>query len=50
MGRGRKISVKLDRELPYELDGGARPSTKKLRVRIAPGAVTVCVPQRGGPP
>ncbi len=49
-GRGRKISVKLDRELPYELDGGARPSTKKLRVRIAPGAVTVCVPHRDGPP
>jgi diacylglycerol kinase (ATP) len=49
MGRGRKISVKLDRELPYELDGGARPSTQKLRVRIAPKAVTVCVPHEDGP-
>jgi diacylglycerol kinase (ATP) len=48
MGRGRKISVKLDRELPYELDGGARPSTKKLQVRVAPEAVTVCVPHRDG--
>ncbi len=50
MGRGRKISVKLDRELPYELDGGARPGTKKLRVRIAPRAVTVCVPHGDGRP
>jgi diacylglycerol kinase (ATP) len=50
MGRGRKISVKLDRELPYELDGGARTSTKKLRVRVAPRAVTVCVPEADGRP
>ena len=50
MGRGRKISVKLDRELPYELDGGARPCTKKLRVRVAPRAVTVCVPPGDGRP
>ncbi len=50
MGRGRKISVKLDRELPYELDGGARTSTKKLRVRVAPRAVTVCVPEGEGRP
>jgi diacylglycerol kinase family enzyme len=49
-GRGRKVSVKLDRELPYELDGGARPATTKLRVRIAPSAVTVRVPRRGGQP
>jgi diacylglycerol kinase (ATP) len=48
MGRGRKISVKLDRELPYELDGGARPGTRKLQVRVAPEAVTVCVPHRDG--
>jgi diacylglycerol kinase (ATP) len=49
-GRGRKISVKLDRDLPFQLDGGARPSTKKLRVRIAPQAVTICVPHGDGQP
>jgi diacylglycerol kinase (ATP) len=48
MGRGRKISAKLDRELPYELDGGARRSAKKLRVQIAPRAVIVCVPHGDG--
>lgn len=42
--RARKISVKLDRRLRYELDGGARSKTSKVKVRVIPGAVTVCVP------
>jgi len=44
MTRGRKFSVRLDRALPYELDGGARPKTRKLVVRVQPHAVFVCVP------
>src|ERR1019366_4514726 len=32
--RGRKIDVKLKRSQRYELDGGARPRTKRLKVRI----------------
>ena len=43
---GRKFSVRLARSLPFELDGGARTKTRKLRVRVQPGAVRVCVPQR----
>lgn len=43
--RGRKISVRLGRRLPYELDGGARPATDRLKIRVQPGAVTVCVPE-----
>jgi diacylglycerol kinase (ATP) len=42
--RGKKIRVELGRELPYELDGGARPPVKRLKVRIKDGAVTMCVP------
>lgn len=42
--QGRKISVRLGRSMPYELDGGAREKTKKLKVRIVPHAVRVCVP------
>ena len=42
--QGRKISVRLGRSMPYELDGGARKKTKKLKVRIVPAAVCVCVP------
>jgi diacylglycerol kinase (ATP) len=40
----REIDIKLDKRLPYELDGGARPSKKRLRVAIKPGAITICVP------
>jgi YegS/Rv2252/BmrU family lipid kinase len=47
MTRGRKVSVQLDRKLPYELDGGARTKTRKLKVRVEPAAVHVCVPADG---
>jgi len=45
MTRGRKISVKLDRPLPVELDGGAREETTKFSVRVVPAAITVRVPR-----
>jgi YegS/Rv2252/BmrU family lipid kinase len=48
IGRGRRVSVKLANKLPYELDGGARPSAKRLRVGIEPRAVRVCVPEKAG--
>jgi diacylglycerol kinase (ATP) len=44
--KGKKIIIELDRKAPYELDGGARPPTKRIKVRIEPGAVHVCVPSR----
>lgn len=46
MTHGRKFSVRLDHELPYELDGGERTTVRKLRVRVQPGAVCVCVPNQ----
>ncbi|HEU4355899.1 MAG TPA: YegS/Rv2252/BmrU family lipid kinase [Actinomycetota bacterium] len=39
-----KIDVRLDRKMPYELDGGDRPATKRLKFRVKPDAITVCVP------
>jgi YegS/Rv2252/BmrU family lipid kinase len=42
--QARKVRVKLDRAVPYELDGGAKRATDRLRIRIEPAAVTVCVP------
>lgn len=39
-----RIDVRLEKKLPYELDGGDRPKTKHLRFRVKPGAITVCVP------
>ena len=42
--RGRKVKVKLDRKVLYELDGGARTKAKRYRLAVEPGAITVCVP------
>jgi len=39
------MSVKLDRPLPVELDGGARGETKKFAVQVVPAAITVRVPR-----
>jgi diacylglycerol kinase (ATP) len=38
------VRIKLDKKVPYELDGGDRKKVRKLRVDIEPGAVEVCVP------
>jgi diacylglycerol kinase (ATP) len=39
-----KIDVRLDRKRPYQLDGGARPATRRLKFRIEPASLPVCVP------
>jgi diacylglycerol kinase (ATP) len=49
MTRGRKVSVRLDRSMPYELDGGARTKTRKLRVEVEPASVCICVPDSSVP-
>jgi diacylglycerol kinase family enzyme len=41
------VTVKTDRAIPYELDGGARSKVRRLDVSIEPRAVKVCVPERG---
>jgi YegS/Rv2252/BmrU family lipid kinase len=40
----RRIDVRLDRPLPYELDGGARTTTKKLTIKVRPRALRIAVP------
>jgi YegS/Rv2252/BmrU family lipid kinase len=45
VGRASKIDVRLKRALPYELDGGARSAERRLKIRVRPAAVTVCVPE-----
>jgi YegS/Rv2252/BmrU family lipid kinase len=40
----RQIRIRLDRRVPYELDGGDRPKVKDLRIKVVPGAIRVCVP------
>jgi diacylglycerol kinase (ATP) len=39
-----RIDVYLDCKRPYQLDGGARPATRRLKFRIEPAALAVCVP------
>jgi len=41
-----KIDVRLKEKLPYELDGGDRSKAKRLKFRVEPAAITVCVPER----
>ncbi|WP_248958833.1 diacylglycerol/lipid kinase family protein [Sphaerisporangium perillae] len=42
--RARKISARFGSPLMYELDGGDREETTKIKAGVAPGALTVCVP------
>ena len=45
--RGTKVRVRFDRKIPYELDGGARPARRELRIKARPGSITICVPAGG---
>jgi diacylglycerol kinase family enzyme len=36
--------IRLDRTMPWELDGGAQSRTKKLNVSVQPGRVPILVP------
>jgi diacylglycerol kinase (ATP) len=40
-----KIRAKLDRKVLYEVDGGDRSKVKSFKVKVLPGAITICVPR-----
>ena len=42
--QGRTIDVRFEQPVVYELDGGTRPATDRLRFEIKPAAITVRVP------
>jgi diacylglycerol kinase (ATP) len=44
--QGRKFRIRLDRRLPCELDGGARPAAGKMRIKVHPSSITICVPEK----
>ena len=44
MTAGTSFRIRFDRKIPYELDGGARPAVKDLRIKVYPRSVTICVP------
>jgi YegS/Rv2252/BmrU family lipid kinase len=43
--QGTKFKIRFDQKVRFELDGGARPARRKLRIKVRPGSVTVCVPR-----
>ena len=42
--RGRKIDARFDEPVVYELDGGARGTTARLKARVVPRGLSVRVP------
>lgn len=42
--RAREVEVRLGHKATYELDGGTRAPTKRLRVHVEPRAISVAVP------
>jgi hypothetical protein len=45
---GRTFDIRLDKAVPYEIDGGVRKKTKRLKCKVVPGAITVRVPREEG--
>jgi YegS/Rv2252/BmrU family lipid kinase len=43
----KKITVKLDRKVLYEVDGGDRSKVKSFKIKVQPRAVTICVAKPG---
>jgi diacylglycerol kinase family enzyme len=44
MTSARKISIDLKSKRLYQVDGGDRQKVKKLKIRVEPAALQVCVP------
>ena len=41
----KKIKVKLNRKVLYEVDGGDREKVKSFTIKVQPAAVTICLPR-----
>ncbi|MEO3811476.1 diacylglycerol kinase family protein [Sphaerisporangium sp. B11E5] len=48
--RAREVSARFASPLTYELDGGDRDATTDITATVAPGALTICVPERTSEP
>ena len=47
--RARKVRIRLSGPTMYELDGGSRDRVTKVKAKVVPGALTVCVPEDAAP-
>jgi diacylglycerol kinase family enzyme len=41
----KKIKVKLNRKVLYEVDGGDREKVRSFTVKVQPAAITICLPR-----
>ncbi|HYT09815.1 MAG TPA: diacylglycerol kinase family protein [Mycobacteriales bacterium] len=46
--RARKLDVRLASPMLYELDGGTRGRVTRVKARVVPGAIRICVPPVSG--
>jgi len=42
---GSRFDIRLARKLPYQIDGGARGSADRLKIRVKAQALNVCIPR-----
>ena len=47
--KARRIDVRFAKPVLYEIDGGARGKTKRLRYKVKPGAIRIRVPDASAP-
>ena len=45
MTSGTRFLLRFERRIRYELDGGARPAVRKMRVTVHPASITICLPR-----
>jgi diacylglycerol kinase (ATP) len=46
--RGKRFRIRFDQRFPYELDGGARPGVRKIRINVHHSSIRICVPGHTG--
>lgn len=46
---GRAFDIRLSERTPYEVDGSDRKGTKRLKVKVKPSSITICVPEVTAP-
>jgi YegS/Rv2252/BmrU family lipid kinase len=44
VNRGKAFDIRFSKKVLYEMDGGDRKPKKRLKIKVQPAAVTVCVP------
>jgi diacylglycerol kinase family enzyme len=50
MTQAKRIKIETRKKTPYELDGGVRPKTDTIHVKVVPHAVTIRVPRSATQP